>query len=889
MQTYALKPVQTPKKSKFLKGPFFGEPGYAGPGQSPAATHYIMKYIVGDYTQNLRMHLLRNLPLLVRRIMICELTNEAREKSDIKGKGIAVDDDDSVSADEDDVDMDSFDQDIQQAIRNSLCQQFDTCTDSDYKGKGVAVDNSAESSSSSRWRHAIQQSTKSSPRKAAHVNARQQAREASQCEKDARYRAKIIYNQLLKPVATQIDAGDDNDGKKADNDDTTRYLDTTDNGDDGDGVVADDAATANASVTDDDMQIFGAEVAEVLKSAKKETFYRDGLMLMHRLIGRLRDLGGEPVALVPLYHASAGYITIDTCGLYYLLRNLAKTSDVECPEANADDFARNRLRHMPKALTIPRKLFLWPEETVVERKTYFRNSFATDGVGTSLATRRWESFPNAPKKPESVKKKATHLANAAAEAAEAAAAAARDWTTDHFDREFVSIDPGRKTTIEARRLRDPNWKYSLSTNEYYELCGVNDDRDADAREIDHIHGLRQWMSTIPAAKTATSQETLKRLRYLYRSLHFRDMMELNIDIKRRIRRWETYKRKQSFIAQVCRRLTKGLDKNKATICFGDGGFSNSSSGHRASISMQPFIDFLRREGWHVIVVSEMNTSQVCSYCCRLFEYDYMPYKVCDVGSAADGHAYFYKPASNHFVRRCSVCHAILNRDGNAARSIGYLGMLEYYKRQRPLCFTKHLQEPPAYVVRRQSAQSAQAAERAAAAFDTETPAAPVAPAPPVVPPMAGDTEVPLSNTKRRRLEHRVARSIGAELGRERKAQEVADIVASPNRYVERLVNARPSLDPAAEWARVYDKITKRANKQKEKKAASDKAKTKTKRTATTSTTEEPAPEEPAPKKAKTTTTTSEQPAPKRNSRKRNAPEEPAPEEPASKSKTKKKY
>ncbi|KAJ2740550.1 hypothetical protein GGI19_007101 [Coemansia pectinata] len=215
-------------------------------------------------------------------------------------------------------------------------------------------------------------------------------------------------------------------------------------------------------------------------------------------------------------------------------------------------------------------------------------------------------------------------------------------------------------------------------------------------------------------------------------------------------------------------------------------------------------------------------------------------------------------------------------------------MLEYYKRQRPLCFTKHLQEPPAYVVRRQLAQSAQAAERAAAAFDTETPAAPVAPAPPVVPPVAGDTEVPLSNTKRRRLEHRVARSIGAELGRERKAQEVADIVASPNRYVERLVNARPSLDPAAEWARVYDKITKGAKKQKEKKVASDKAKTRTKRTATTSTTEEPAPEEPAPKKAKTTTTTSEQPAPKRNSRKRNAPEEPAPEEPASKSKTKKK-
>ncbi|KAJ2065136.1 hypothetical protein GGI17_000547 [Coemansia sp. S146] len=636
----------------------------------------------------------------------------------------------------------------------------------------------------------------------------------SQRKKDAGRRAKIIYKQLLKVVVMQID--DDNSGKKADGDDIARYLDPP-NGDDIDDDDDDDVVAANAVVADADMLRFGAEVAEVLKLAKKETFYRDGLMLMHCLIGRLHDLGGEPVALVPFYHASAGYITIDTRGLYFILKDLAKTSDVECPETNMHGFVRNRLHHMPKALTISRSLFLQPDKTVAGRKTYFRSSFATDGVGTSLATRRWESFPNAPKKPEPVKKKATCLANAAA--------VARNWTTDHFNREFVGIDPG---------------------------------------------------------------QTLKRLRYLYWSPYFRDMMELNINIKRRIHRWQTYNRKQSFIAQVCRCITEGLDKDKATICFGDGGFSNSSGGHRASISMQPFIDFLRREGWHVVTVSERNTSQVCSYCCRQFKYDYMPYKVCDVGDAADGHTYFYKPARNHFVRRCSVCHAILNRDGSAARNIGYLGMLEYYKRQRPLCFTKHLQEPPAYVVRRQLARSVQAAERAAAAFDTETPAAPV------VPPVAGDTEAPLSNTKRRRLEHRMACSIGAELGRERKAQEVADIVASPNRYVEKPVNACPTLDPEAEWARVYDKITKGEKKQKEKKAASNKAKPKIKRTAKTTTPEQPASEEPVSKKsktkkAKTTRNAPEEPAPKRNSRKRNAPEEPAPEEPASKkSKTKKK-
>ncbi|KAJ2081553.1 hypothetical protein GGI09_007604, partial [Coemansia sp. S100] len=54
------------------------------------------------------------------------------------------------------------------------------------------------------------------------------------------------------------------------------------------------------------------------------------------------------------------------------------------------------------------------------------------------------------------------------------------------------------------------------------------------------------------------------------------------------------------------------------------------------------------------------------------------------------------------------------------------------------------------------------------------------------------------------------------------AQAVADIIASPNEYVERLVKARPVLDLEVEWERVYNMITRGANKQDEKKIASDK-------------------------------------------------------------------
>ncbi|KAJ2103668.1 hypothetical protein IW146_008819, partial [Coemansia sp. RSA 922] len=71
------------------------------------------------------------------------------------------------------------------------------------------------------------------------------------------------------------------------------------------------------------------------------------------------------------------------------------------------------------------KLLLRPDEKVVGHKTYFRNSFTTDGVGTSLGTCRWESRPNAPKERETIEQKATHLENAAAEAARAAAVTAR--------------------------------------------------------------------------------------------------------------------------------------------------------------------------------------------------------------------------------------------------------------------------------------------------------------------------------------------------------------------------------------------------------------------------------------------------------------------------------
>src|ERR1700733_494952 len=70
-------------------------------------------------------------------------------------------------------------------------------------------------------------------------------------------------------------------------------------------------------------------------------------------------------------------------------------------------------------------------------------------------------------------------------------------------------------------------------------------------------------------------------------------------------------------------------------------------------------------------------------------------KLCAVGSNRD--PFPAQPGSiqkSHFVRRCTVCRTIWNRDVNASRNMVYLALHKVYGLDRPVLFSSRLAEAP---------------------------------------------------------------------------------------------------------------------------------------------------------------------------------------------------
>ncbi|KAJ2815145.1 hypothetical protein FBU31_007039 [Coemansia sp. 'formosensis'] len=162
---------------------------------------------------------------------------------------------------------------------------------------------------------------------------------------------------------------------------------------------------------DDDWVKYGTAI----KAAKS---IEQRLQVIHDLNFKLRAADKSTVMLIPLYSASAKYITVDTTCLYDILLECKQHNDnsqckkgCECckdcapfkrSDTNAKRFWWKRIEHWLEVFKIPQKFLVAKTERPVENKPYFNTMIMTDGYGASLSAFRWkqkalpESSPDAP-------------------------------------------------------------------------------------------------------------------------------------------------------------------------------------------------------------------------------------------------------------------------------------------------------------------------------------------------------------------------------------------------------------------------------------------------------------------------------------------------------------
>ncbi|KAJ2449038.1 hypothetical protein GGF42_004900, partial [Coemansia sp. RSA 2424] len=420
---------------------------------------------------------------------------------------------------------------------------------------------------------------------------------------------------------------------------------------------------------------------------------------------------------------------------------------------NLKSFRLKDIEHWMSAFHIPKQLIPQPGERTVLGKEYFNFLLRTDGVGISLTTVHWEShrrIGNVKDCPGCMADRcdpdACEAATCVPDACEAAtcvpdacvspiclvAKEARilrhclqygqggkhgngNWQGKHANSSardtvnippqargkiWIGLDPGRRDVYTAACLNERNWSRSLSAKQYYHEFGINARHQQMDAKIDRIPGLRDWMTRSPTCKTASSAQTLRHLRYIYKSKMYMVHAAIHKQLSTRILRWVSYKKRQQALAAACRRLTVGLDRRKTVFCIGDGGYPSNAKGCISVPHMKIFADFLKQDGWTVIPVGEHNTSQVCSACHHGLPAGAEPLKMCGLNEDADRFSHDYKAKKKHFVRRCTnpSCQIIWNRDTNAALNIAFLGMLSFYSDQqdlpdRPFYFRKKLAEP----------------------------------------------------------------------------------------------------------------------------------------------------------------------------------------------------
>ncbi|KAJ1876682.1 hypothetical protein LPJ71_011445, partial [Coemansia sp. S17] len=149
---------------------------------------------------------------------------------------------------------------------------------------------------------------------------------------------------------------------------------------------------------DSDWFTYGAQYAAATSTEQK-------LAEVFDLNSKLPDKGKATVSLLPLYSPMPKYITLDTTGLFELLKECewhkkhckARNGCNRCvgrkPIARSEKdirrFLWHRVANWLKYFAIPDKLLLAKDEEAVPGQSYFNSMIFTDGVGVSISTFRW--------------------------------------------------------------------------------------------------------------------------------------------------------------------------------------------------------------------------------------------------------------------------------------------------------------------------------------------------------------------------------------------------------------------------------------------------------------------------------------------------------------------
>ena len=346
--------------------------------------------------------------------------------------------------------------------------------------------------------------------------------------------------------------------------------------------------------------------------------------------------GRKVFTLCPNYTMKAKYITIDTNVLYSLIDT----------DLDISSFGLLQFEMFKKYFKIKSKYF--------GEKLKFNCMIKTDGVGCTVILYKWTDINN--KKENTIIKIPENP-------------------------QWIGIDPGRKDIFTSC----DEWGNinKLSNRQYYESSKFWE-RTRKMNKYIKNNQLDDLMRYMPTSKSHCSDNTLLLMDYLF---HNKEKINLYFKIQctrnTRHLRWRCYIHKHKTLDNACKKIVG--NKVNPVISYGDASFCHNSKGHSPSLRGNWMFHRLKYiHNVKIFYTREYNTSQVCSNChadkrlaglCTKYDID-RPGTI--------------RPSNTHFVRSCTNCRMIWNRDVNASRNMLYLGKIGILGLERPEIFSRKL-------------------------------------------------------------------------------------------------------------------------------------------------------------------------------------------------------